>query len=892
MSKVSTKNTSANSIPAARVNPDRAALESARQKLEAMPSNATQRLALAEACFRLAVQPETEIEAAIVLLRQALANDPFHPKFFFHLARMLHQNGEPLAAAVEYRRALRLAARSHRTFVHMALALQEIGADEKALAMRILMAVAEGNDEALSSLISSVDKVLGQHLDDKFDKTQTKPQNGFEKSGKKASRWKGIWKQLIIFQLADANNKKAEQNLEKERALAEATGETAEYALACLLFLLDSQAACRRVDAWISNLKLVADKDRPSLRLVKTVCELGGCDSPEEFVRVAVDKINAGELPAELVCALHYAWYGQSEKIDAISTAQLLHQYPVNIRSLQFFRELQTAVFDYHARRAYNRKRLDHAEILWQEALSIYPSSIKVAHNLALVATRLKIPSKYAEAWDRACETRYLLADSAGDVRMGVEDRIRLHRSFAQQGLSSHIKTIGSRKEIPDEELTAWMEDCEAFNMWLREWDLYYLNTRLRFRSPLHLLGLPRDCPDNGPETAAQVMLRQFRLCFRRRNLAGIQSFIQLVDDLTSASGNLVRDPIQRKRDQFFEIENEQARKLTMEALERGFLLLHTVQKACSSSSPQIWLSGLRASAHLLSMPWMFLEPVAKKIGYIQLDLNLMTVFTSHISALAYKVSQEGKRGLEDQAMEAVEDCLHALPNDADLAVTFCHMLLKSKHYHEVYYAALAALPTVDKMTNREKATLVADQLIIMMNNAVAEQLPKELMPPSSENLEACLVQVRRLLTEYPKAGQFRLMAVKWLIQAAVQDPKWLKAAAELLEEGLDHLLSDKLVQEAQELLQQVGSGSETIKQVVKNRKLLESATNKAQKAMLIWQQEQTPANKRKVDEMLASAIDDAVEAEQSALAANLKSAAEHAHATIMKLRELRDGIK
>ena len=120
---------------------DREGLEFARKHLEAMPSSTAQRLALSEAYFRLAVLPGAEIEAAINLLRQAAAYDPYHPKLFFHLGRLLHQNGEPLAAVFEYRRALRLAPRSHRISVHLALALLDAGPEEREVTPRVLSAI-------------------------------------------------------------------------------------------------------------------------------------------------------------------------------------------------------------------------------------------------------------------------------------------------------------------------------------------------------------------------------------------------------------------------------------------------------------------------------------------------------------------------------------------------------------------------------------------------------------------------------------------------------------------------------------------------------------------------------------------------------------------------------
>src|SRR5271157_5062405 len=71
-------------------------------------------MALVEARFRLAVLPETDLGEALELLRAAAVVDPLHPRYDFHLGRVLHRAGDPRAAVREYRHAIRLAPSSHR----------------------------------------------------------------------------------------------------------------------------------------------------------------------------------------------------------------------------------------------------------------------------------------------------------------------------------------------------------------------------------------------------------------------------------------------------------------------------------------------------------------------------------------------------------------------------------------------------------------------------------------------------------------------------------------------------------------------------------------------------------------------------------------------------------
>jgi len=237
--------------------------------------------------------------------------------------------------------------------------------------------------------------------------------------------------------------------------------------------------------------------------------------------------------------------------------------------------------------------------------------------------------------------------------------------------------------------------------------------------------------------------------------------------------------------------------------------------------------------------------------------------------------------------MESLKDCIQAMPEEPELALLFCRMASTEKHYDEVYHAALAAITHMDASDSKLEEPKIREQLIIVLNNAVFELLPKHLIPPSISNIDAVLDAVRLILAKYPKAAQVRLKAAKWLIQAAEKESKWLTPAAELIKEGFDHLLSETEVKEAQELLIQAGSGSEMIERVAQSRKLLDSATQKAKEAMARLEHDRSSDSKTEALQLLESALEEAAEAEQIALAAGLNSAVERAKDAKAMLQEL-----
>lgn len=875
---------------------DRAALEAARRHLASPSPGIAERLALAEACFRLAVLPKTDPEEAIALMREAALHDPFHPKVFFHLGRLLHLNGDPQNAIFEYRKALTLAPRSHRTYVHLALALNELEREERELGMRTMAALAGGDGDALAKMLADLDALIVQRTTPESErKKMAKPPEPDAQEAPPAPaggpcRWRGIWKLLLFQEMGQQSpqNKKVSQQLDQGKQMVADSRGVAEYLVSCMAFVLDGRALCRQLEARLREPKL-ASLDRPSVRLARAVCDLSGKENVEAFVDQAAELMAAGEIPAELVCCLHLSWYGKNPNADPVAAAEAVDRYPVEFRSLPCFRELKMAVLDHFARLAWAGERLDHAGILWQESAAVDPMRVAVAHNLALTATRAKAEEVYERAWERATELRYLLAAAAGDVRVELDDRLRLHRSFAGQSRVRYLaKDAGSRDEHTDAELLGWMEDFDAFTVWLRESELADLNARLRLQSPLHLLGLERDCSEEDADAAPELLTRSLAVCYKGRRWAGMEVFQDLVKELAAQSCVRAKDPIERKRDAYFDLESTEAQRLTRESMNRGFLIFKAIRLAAKSPKLKVKRSGLEAVRYLLNMPWRLLEPACKKIGMLDADADLMEIFTSHATSLVLDTAKVPA----EERLSIVEDVILALPNSLNLRLLQCRLLLDMKRHREAYAAALAGFEVLGGMKGGEAAARFERQFVVCVDNAALAQMPDHLMQPKREQIGEFEAAVRRVLKEFPRAGGLRLMAANLLIQVSGEDPAWLTSAAALLQEGLDQLLTAEQVQEARQLLEKAGAKSEAVEALARVRQLLESAAARAKSAVEAWRAKRTPAEVRHAIDSLEAARAEAEQAEELAAASKLGAAADKARALIADIRKLREEIE
>jgi len=878
-------------------------LQAAIQQLESATADASRRIALAEACFRLAVQPETDIDEAIELLQKAEGHDSCHPKIPFHLGRLRHKNGDPQGAILEYRRALRLAPRSHRTFVHLALALAELPDQKPDLATEIFAALVAGDDDRLVGLTEQLDKmieaVLGssKHPRQRSQNAMEAPPRGDAAAGGMRCRWKGLWKLLLLHEMAKPTpqKKRVSQFFDSGRTLVEEHHGASEYALACLFLLCDSPAAYRVVQERLGEAKLAGRLQRPALRLLEAACELAQAENAAAFVHLATAKVRSCEVPVELVCCLHYAWYGTALTLDAVEATRLVDLYPEEMQTHPCLREMRIAILDHHARNAWASGRFDRAEILWQETINLDPFRIAVAHNLALVATQTKARDKYELAWERATELRYLQAAAAADVRIELDDRARLHRSFAQQCQLRYAGTPDSRRgsEPPQENLAAWMADGEALTTWLREWELYYLNARIRFHSSVHLLGVAHDCADQDADAARDILRLQFELACGPRRWAGKQVFLHLVEQLSSHACHQAKDPIARRRDPYYKPEQAEADKLARDAIERGLLLLRMLRVAVDTDSPDIRLAGYRVARSLLLMPWRLLESTCRNAGLVSADESMVEVCLSHFLAVVARdlETEDVPRHVVVKAT-VFADCARALPASVDVRLWHCRFLLQAKRNRQAYDAALEALPLTDRLADRETAARQQQELVTCVDNAaLGEMRPDVLRPSSREKLAETIAEGRRVLSEFPRAGRLRILVAECLIQFADTDAGTLADAAALVEAGMELVLSDGQLQEFRRVIEKAGSRSRSAEAVGRIRTLFESASKRAREAVGIVGTDCSPADRRLAIEQLGEAIHEVEQAEATATESGLPSWAEKARQQAADLRQILQGF-
>jgi hypothetical protein len=484
-----------------------------------------------------------------------------------------------------------------------------------------------------------------------------------------------------------------------------------------------------------------------------------------------------------------------------------------------------------------------------------------------------------------------LLAASAGDVRVELEDRIRLHRSFTQQSLRRHVPEDATRKEGPTEDqLRSWLKDPDALRVWLRDGELQYLNSRLRFHSTVHFLGIDRDCSDEDADYARDSLLRQFELAFRGCQWAGTAVFLNLVQEMAEKACTLSKDPVSRKRDPYFQAEEEDAKKLADEAISRGFMMYKMIRLAAApSASPPVKRQGLEVARFLLTMPWKVLEPISKRNGLLSQDTHLLEVFLSYIGSL---VLDNGENRDAAPKIAAVEDCIRAVPDALNLRLVLCRLLLDAKRNPQAYETALDAWPLIAKMADRKEAAQLEKQFAICVDNAAMAEIPESLLSPSHEQVSEMVRDGRRVLDHFPRAGGLRLLMAKYLIQTAGDDRAKLSEASQLLEAGLDLLLTVEQLGEARRLLDKAGSRSQSVDAVKQIRELLESAAERARTAVASLREGRTPAKVRAAIEEMEEAIHLVNQAEETANGANLVAAAENARQTAAGLRKILEGIE
>jgi len=196
-------------------------------------------------------------------------------------------------------------------------------------------------------------------------------------------------------------------------------------------------------------------------------------------------------------------------------------------------------------------------------------------------------------------------------------------------------------------------------------------------------------------------------------------------------------------------------------------------------------------------------------------------------------------------------------------------------------------------MADRKTALEMHQQLVICIDNAALEQLPPELLRPTSRDAQQKMIaEGHRILGEMPRSGRLRQLVAECLIQMASEDPVRLVEASALLEAGLELVLSDEQLQKFRRLLERAGSHSRSVDAVARIRSLFESASKQAREAVEIVRQDRTPASLRQAREWVDEAIHDTEQAEAVADGAELPAWAGQARQLAADLRQILQGFE
>lgn len=679
------------------------ALRAAIAELGSRPDSPEVRVALAEARFRLAL--ETEPDEAAGLLRAAAASDPFQPKVFLHLGRLLHREGKYFAALREYRRAAALVPDSRR----------------------------------VQRLIAQAEQDLGR-------------------TRKWARPAADTWLLLLLDQLSKDQPTRA--RITACLTAGAEHGSRAERALAAVLVLT-------RDDIPVN----VREPGTPH-PLLDTVLELLDIRDPATFVSTASGHLRARRLPIELVCWAHFSKF---EELSALDALQLLDEYPDDVRGLDCFQELEIAVLDACARKAYAEDRPQEAKLLWRETIALDPHRVAVAVNLALLAARTRSTEEYGPAWARLAELLYLHAAATGDVQVMLDDRVALHRAISQNSRQRHV--LG-RERPDDAELRSWLADPEALEVWLREWDCYYINARLGFRSPTHRLGVRA-------AAARDALIRQVDTELRTRNFSGITIFC----DLARAAFTEAYD----QPDEHLELEKTRANALTSEAFSRAMLLRRMLHALAEDPHPL--RLGLLLARHLFALPWSAFQPLCVERGLIEPDVDLIGLFESDVLHLAAR---------EDH-LPALDECVELLPHRLAPRVFRCRALQQAGRLDEAYAETLTALrmPVPEEDVPRRKG------LVVLLGVIGREAIPESLRDfHDRASLETHVEAARVALARFPQSGTLRLHLAKVLALLGGADR--MAEAERLLAEGVATALTDEQRAEFEQGLTWTGEAAET----------------------------------------------------------------------------------
>ncbi|WP_439427392.1 hypothetical protein [Micromonospora sp. LA-10] len=658
---------------------DRAGLLDRVASLEQRPRVPQVRLALSEAEFRLALIPGTPPEEAIARLRRSIEHDPFSAKAHLHLGRTLHRESRRWAALAAYRRAYALAPGTTRAPLLMAYALLDLGRPEREVAAALLAALAGGDASAVDAAIGEFDGLAAN---------ARAPEGAARSARRRAAATVDptpdlpveVWRALLAERVSrkPPNAAWARKYL---RAAPDCDERPSEIAAAAVLMVASGTAPSDVREA------LAEASDRlpgfhPAARMLLAFLDLGDCDR-NRFTAEAARLISGRIVPAEAVCALHFTRFGP-DRLDAVEAIRMLDEYPDELGARPCFAALRIAILDAYARRAWTAERFDEAGLLWRATIPVDPFSVAVAVDLALLATRTH-SAAYGPTWERVAELLYLHAAGHGDPEHLVDDRVALHRSLSEQSLRQ------SGGDDPSmEEVTGWIAAGDAVEVWLRHWDLFYLNVRLRFRSPWHVLGVEPGADPKALAAARDLMLRHLTDTVGAQEWAGARTFCEL------ARQRVIRACAEAAgRNAHFEREQPAADRLLDEA-KRRVLVLHKISLALrgekSARHRRLLCAVVR---HEFALPLDRLHDLCVEQEILAGDVRLAEILEQSAAEFAAGWERSAPAGLPDpqRLLADVEAVVRAVPDRPGLRVAHARLLMWNGRTADAYATAAEAVP-------------------------------------------------------------------------------------------------------------------------------------------------------------------------------------------------------
>jgi tetratricopeptide (TPR) repeat protein len=871
-------------------------LPEAIAELERMDRGPQVRLALAEAEFRIAVAPETEPGEALDRLRRAITHDPFSAKLYLHLGRLLHQAGKHRAALAEYRQAAQLAPSSRRAYLLIAVALLELGKREQALGQALLGALSGGSAADLGAALADLDALIDELSRTPPDGGAAGPAPGRRQ---RPARSKGsneavaadTWRVAVIDTLSQPKPARAQLAAQLAAAAAPADGGggvgAAEYTVACVLTLAAGEPPAQ-VRTLAAQAGVEQRADPAATALLDAALELAETTDPARFVAAAADRLQRRLVPAELVCWLHFSRHGPMSGLPVTDAVRLLDGYPAQLRELACFRELRLAVLDGYARQAWAEQRFDEAKLLWRESTPLDPYRVPVAVNLALLSARLRSAPDYESAWGRLAELLYLHAAGAGDVQLFLDERRMLHLALSQQSLHRHCPSPFEPDRPSRDELAAWVADRDALDVWLQEWDLYYLNSRLQFRSPVHLLGVPRDASTELLTEARDALLGYFDRALGRLGWAGVAVFGELARARVEHAYEQVVDQVQRPRDPYHDLEKPRADALADELLRRALLLVRLMRTVVRLESAAHLPLGQSIAARQFSLPRPVLQQLFVARGLLGDGVEIFEMFESDLITLAsgwHRPEPAGESGWTQRAA-ALDGCVEVLPHRLELHVLRCQLLLAAQRQQAAYQAALTALELPPPAKPAESTPGLRRSLVNLVDQVGFREIPAELRRPTDvPTAEAAVTAARRALQAFPRSPSVRKLLAGLLVRLGGEAR--LREAAELLAVGVKHALDDEQRAEFEDQLLSVrgAAATDAIRQQVKE--LFQPAMSRVQAAVDGLRGSPGPAAVPAAREVIQQALADVAQAHDLATRAGLTDDASELDSALQRLRRI-----